>query len=454
MLVPHEPQRDPRVGWVTSFCRQIARTDILSLDSAPKGLAVEYDGQVSIERGDLAQYMTGSLTRLSRWANQIHSYDLVKRFLEMQGGTDQKEPTTPATRPGWRHLADLARERGKYHVGGIARGLSHVLCLQCLAEAIWRRARAISVRPALIICHDFWTLIAGIRLKKRYGCPVIYDAHEYTPEADIVAHPAEAWFWKVYERRLARQADALVSVTPQLVREFKRLYGLRRVCCAPNAAPLSVPGAPSSDRAPGYPVKFLLQGMACPGRGFETLLSAWRQLADPRAVLHIRCPEWSYMQQLRETYADLVAKGLLQFLPAVDEAHMVDAATFADVGVIPYPVKVANRERNLNHLYCCPNKLSQYMQAGLAVLSTNSVFLSDRLRHYGCGLAYDAERPETLIQAVTSIIGDLSRLQRMKANASHWAREDFHWDKQSAEYEQLANELFQTGAAVYRRAAA
>src|SRR3546814_5848658 len=52
-------------------------------------------------------------------------------------------------------------------------------------------------------------------------------------------------------------------------------------------------------------------------------------------------------------------------LPSISESQLVSAARAADVGVIPYnPVFP-------NHVMACPNKLDQYMQAGIAILSNN-----------------------------------------------------------------------------------
>src|SRR5207245_8005977 len=51
MLVPHEPEADPRIKWVTQLCAQIGRTDIIgytsSVDDKP---AREYDGVIYTER--------------------------------------------------------------------------------------------------------------------------------------------------------------------------------------------------------------------------------------------------------------------------------------------------------------------------------------------------------------------------------------------------------------------
>jgi glycosyltransferase involved in cell wall biosynthesis len=428
VLVPQEPTTDPRVGWVTSLCAEIAPTEVLSGWYRRHGPAVEFDGRIYTERFLLEVYLRKRWW-LDRLAN-LTGGQLAQEFLARQQEGKQA--------PGYQ-----LRQWVRYHLGGVFRGIGQAAAIKkFLADPIWLRARGLTATPRLVICQDFGALAAGIRLKRLFGCPVIYDAHEFTPEAGIFYHLFEARLWQYLEGRLARQADALVTVSPQLAQEFAKLYGLRRVLSVPNAAPLADPPVRPSRPVSRYPIRFLVQGGASAGRGFEALLAGWRLLADPRAVLYVRCPDNAYLEGLRQQGADLVARGLLRFLPAVKPSDLIAAAAFADVGIIPYPVQVGGRQPNRNHLYCCPNKLSQYMQAGLAVLSTNSIFVAERLARYHCGLTYDPDQPDSLIRAVAALVGNLSELQTMKSNALHWAREDFHWRRQAQGYRDLIADLY------------
>src|SRR5439155_12760374 len=149
------------------------------------------------------------------------------------------------------------------------------------------------------------------------------------------------------------------------------------------------------------------------------------------------CPGSEYLASLEATYTDLVQRGRLEFLPAVRPDELVEGASFADVGVIPYAVRFGEYEHNYNHLYCCPNKLSQYMQAGLALLCSNSEFLAESVAKYDCGARYDPDRAETLVAAARWLLDDLPALARMKRRARRWARAEFHWDRPALPYRRL-----------------
>src|SRR5262249_23786822 len=160
-------------------------------------------------------------------------------------------------------------------IGGACRFLGVNLSLRFLISALCRRAQAVSIVPRLVICHDLHALVAGILLKRLHGCPVIYDSHECWPDADLLSSPWETGSWARFERRYIRQADAVVTVTPQIADYLRELYGIKNVVVVPNACPRTVVDRPSCSRRPGLPVKFLFQGGAAVGRGLGLLLSTW-----------------------------------------------------------------------------------------------------------------------------------------------------------------------------------
>jgi glycosyltransferase involved in cell wall biosynthesis len=291
-----------------------------------------------------------------------------------------------------------------------------------------------------VICHDIYARAAGVRLKKLYGCPIIYDSHELWPEADPIA---ENWEKKVttwIERWLIRNANTVITVTPQIARRLEDLYGISRPLTVPNAEPFHNTIAPSYKRPTSLPLNFLYQGGVAPGRGIEELIELWSQVEEDRAILTLRAPENDYYAYLQTKFKKEINNGRIIISSPVNEDQLVQVACSADVGVIPY------RGPNLNHIYGCPNKLSQYMQAGLAILcNADMEFVSGMIKRYECGLTYHVDRPESLIAIIQSWVNDPERLQSMKKNAYKAARTEFNWEVQSANYYQAIYDLYHRG---------
>ena len=256
----------------------------------------------------------------------------------------------------------------------------------------------------------------------------MYDSHELWPHADLLSEAWEPPLIARLEKRLLRNAHAVITVSTPLARILEEMYGLPEVLTVPNAAPIEPGVRPSSERDPSRPVRFLLQGGVAPGRGFDALLEGWHAVDPARATLSIRCPVHAYLSDLRARFADLWESGRVNELDAVAPHELVQAASFADVGVIPYVGP------NPNHLYCCPNKLSQYMQAGLAVLTNDLPYVRGIVERFECGTTYTAERPETVADAVDFLTRDPDALRRMKERARAGALSDFNWAAVSGPY--------------------
>ena len=212
-------------------------------------------------------------------------------------------------------------------------------------------------------------------------------------------------FFSLLERLLIRRVDAVVSVNPMLSEAIRSAYGLDHVHSVPNVEPWvehrERPAAsPLADLAKGR-VKFLFQGRFSPARGIEEIITAWRDVDGTRAALFLRGPDNAWKAQAIKLAAGL---GLLNksvfFLDAVGEDDLVMAAAEADVGIIPYLPTAINERLS------CPNKLSQYLHAGLMIIANELPYVRSVVEQADVGLIYDSADLQTFAQAVKRVIDD------------------------------------------------
>ena len=293
----------------------------------------------------------------------------------------------------------------------------------------WRFVRNLPRKPDVIHCNDLDTLLVGVLARKHFGCTLVYDAHEYFPHSD----PEGGWLDRVVfhflENALIRKADAVITVNHQLAEVIRDAYGLSEVRSLPNAVPWSgTQAAMSTDMtalASGR-VKFLFQGRFSPQRGLEELVDAWSRIDATRAALFLRGPDNAWRQELRARAERLGILGRsVYFLDAVRETQLVAAAMEADVGVIAYKGDVAG------YKYACPNKLSQYLHAGLMVLTNDLPYVREVIEDAGAGLHYSSADPDSIVGAVSRISGDAGLLRESKENALRYARASFNWQRVS-----------------------
>jgi glycosyltransferase involved in cell wall biosynthesis len=281
--------------------------------------------------------------------------------------------------------------------------------------------------PDIVHCHDLDTLLVGVAAKRAFGCKVIYDAHEYWAYSDPNAGPLERAFYARYERLLIQRADHVFTVNPLLAQRIADDYGLRTVLSVPNAAPASVHRADRrftamAGLAPGR-LKILYHGGFAPGRGIEQLLLAWKALSPGNAALFLRGPDNAHRQKCIQLASNLnILDRGAYFIDPVSEDDLTPAASEADIGVVPYLPSI------LNHIYCCPNKLSQYMQAGLMVVADrNLMYVSQIVGESGCGLCYDSNVSGDLSRVLKRAIEDETLRESCREKASAYAQSVFHW---------------------------
>jgi glycosyltransferase involved in cell wall biosynthesis len=319
---------------------------------------------------------------------------------------------------------------------GASRGLllarvHHVLAVlrvqfSSSASVFWNYLREAAEKPDVIHCNDLDTLLVGVLAKKRYGCRLVYDMHEFYPYSDPSGRWLDITFFLMIERFLIRHADAVVTVNHLLADAIRLSYGLAEVHAVANAEPWTGPfprpvGTQMDQLARGR-CKFLFQGRFTPGRGIEELIGAWAKVDTAHAALFLRGPDNLWRRGAMTLAAKL---GLLDssvyFLDAVTEDQLIRAAAEADVGIIPY------RPLIINDRLCCPNKLSQYLHAGLMIVSNDLPFVKSVVAEARAGLSYDSARPDSLIEVVERIVDEPELLRHSQENALGFARERFNW---------------------------
>jgi len=115
----------------------------------------------------------------------------------------------------------------------------------------------------------------------------------------------------------------------------------------------------------------------------------------------------------------------IQFPEAVAPDQLIDALRDVDVGIIPYlPV-------GQNYAHCCPNKMSEYMAAGLPIIANETNFVAQVVRRSGAGVVIDIRRPESLVNAVRMLLERPAERERLGRRAQMFFEQEWNWEKAS-----------------------
>lgn len=221
-------------------------------------------------------------------------------------------------------------------------------------------------RHDVVHCHDLNTLFTGTLIKwlnKRVK--LVYDSHEFAIN-DI---PNQSW-WSIkarycLERFLIRRADEVIVVSDSIANEYARMYSIKKPHLVLNCPPYVEQVKKDLFRQRlgirRNQVIFLYQGGLSKGRGIEVLLQAFEQSDDDRCVLV--CMGYGPLEGLVREFAQRCP--LIHHHPAAAQNVLLDHTSSADFGVSLI------EDSCLSYRYCLPNKLFEYLMAGLPVITSD-----------------------------------------------------------------------------------
>src|SRR5581483_5236181 len=168
VLVPHDPEEDPRVGWVNQLCASVAETHVIASTWSTEKPARMYEGrQLFVERVNISETASLGAKSIASLTSPLAALALTRRVQEGDG-----------------RIAESPRARAEHLAGSVMRAISSTAWLNLIVSSLRRRGLTESLPPRVVVCHDVYALVPAIAMKRRFGCAVIYDSHEYWPEAD------------------------------------------------------------------------------------------------------------------------------------------------------------------------------------------------------------------------------------------------------------------------------
>lgn len=292
----------------------------------------------------------------------------------------------------------------------------------------WRAYRlARSEQIDAVHAHDLNTLSAAAAIAKRSRAMLVYDAHELYPDVSTLSQ-LESRVWRKLEPPLIHRTDEVITVCESIGDELVRRYGIARPEIVLNCPPAAghEPGDRSALRRKaglehGDGPIVLYQGGFVPNRGLEALVRSAALLDQGVIVLM----GWGRLQDALEAIiADQDLGDRVKIVPPVTPAELAHYTAGADVGVIPYePI-------GLNNYFTTPNKLFEYIAAGLPVIASDLPELRKVLHGRRVGATFAPVEPSAIARALNAVLGDPELLAQMRANALA-VRGDYTWERQA-----------------------
>jgi glycosyltransferase involved in cell wall biosynthesis len=270
------------------------------------------------------------------------------------------------------------------------------------------------------------------RFKKK---PLVYDSHEYfLGMAGMDQKPIRRSFWKFIEGRVFSNLKFMYTVSDSIHNLYrktyhKRLYVVRNLPLKnpPNAdlTPEEADWIESIDRKiPGNKKLLIMQGAGInESRGAEELVFSMLFLDSSQFHLLIigGGDVFGKLEKIIEhnQLADRIT--LVSKVPFNVLAHFTRKALLG---------LSIDKPSVLNHKYSLPNKLFEYLHAGVPVLASRLIEQEKIINRYDVGAFIDDHNPEHMAVKIKEIFADPETMKRWKNNTCR-VREELNWENES-----------------------
>lgn len=285
-------------------------------------------------------------------------------------------------------------------------------------------------RPSLIISNDLDTLPASFTAARLRRVPLVYDSHEFFTEVpELIGRKLTRGIWKQIERFYVPRVKWALAVSPSIARIYKNLYRtpFAVVRNVPNKLDArSVAKLRGEQKAANNRFRVIYQGALNVGRGIELMIETMKYLDH---ITFLIAGSGDIEARLKGQVAELGLGDRVRFLGRLSPEELLVHTCTSDLGVS------MEEDLGLNYRYALPNKIFDYIQGRIPVLTSALPEMKRVVETFGIGISTQERDPVKL----ASIVRYMCEEQAAGAwsDALDRAADQLCWEKESGKYVDL-----------------
>ena len=274
-----------------------------------------------------------------------------------------------------------------------------------------------------VICITLESALSGALVKKRRASVrFIFDCNELALE--MFSSRIKKTVFKEIQSFVLRYADVVMHAERNRLDYFKKKYPSRAQTFLLENLPVF---RQQGERLDTPVSRAVYLGVISPDRHCTDMFEAFSELNNPRVQFDLigfcLCKEYEKEVQLR--LSDLNANNV-RLLPPVAHDQICDVLADYQIGLAFY------QNTDLNNYFCAPNKVYDYIQMGMAVITNDYPGLKDIVEKNRIGVCLSDVNVSQIQSAVRDVI-DLD----LRKNIHNDIRYRYSWEYQRERYLQL-----------------
>ncbi|MCU0474243.1 MAG: glycosyltransferase [Bacteroidales bacterium] len=280
-------------------------------------------------------------------------------------------------------------------------------------------------RYDLLVANDLDTLLPNFLVSRIKGIALVYDSHEYfTGVPEIQDRHFVKWVWTSIEKMVFPRLRNVMTVCDSIAEKYEVEYGLRPLTVrniSKTAKNISGFSRDELGIAKEHLLLILQGGGINTDRGGEELIEA---ISKTENVSLLIVGSGDVLQILNNRVMELNLSERVRFIPKVPWQELLRYTKSADAGLS------LDKNTNPNYTFSLPNKLFDYISAGIPVIASDLIEIKRIVEGNMCGIIIPAVTADEISIAVKKLRDDRDFLNKLKQNTVN-ASKYLNWEKES-----------------------